>query len=121
MLKISNGKEFFKQFFEKQELMFLEFEGIVFEECEFISCDFTSTTFSQCKFIDCSFKKCNLSLIKVPDSRFIDVAFLNCKLVGVNWTSAYWPSFRFESQISFTKSILNDSSFFWFKIKRIKD
>ena len=103
------------------DLQFLQevINSIAFEECIFIECDFSESTFEQCKFIDCQFTKCNLSLVNFAHSRFTDVAFEECKIIGVDWTKAVWPKIALFSPVKFTKSTLNDSSFFGLSLKEI--
>jgi len=68
------------------------------------------TEFEECSFVDCT--RCQLSLICVPYTRFFGLNFLECKLVGVDWTRATWSEYHKDFEISFRQSILNDSSFF---------
>ncbi|MBU2515292.1 pentapeptide repeat-containing protein [bacterium] len=91
----------------------------VFEDCTFEGCNFNEAIFNKCKFVDCHFVKCNLSVLKVDYSKFTDVVFDECKVIGIDWTKASWANFTFCSPIKFHKSILNDSSFFGLKLKEI--
>lgn len=83
-----------------------------FDDCTFEACDFTEATLKNCKFIDCHFINCNLSLVKLAYSQFRDVVFEKCKLIGVDWTNAYWPRLMLTAPIEFTQCLLNNSSFF---------
>ena len=112
MKKIINNDAYF-------EISFVQFDGaaqhflaIEFEECHFKECDFSESIFERCKFINCTFDQCNLSLVKVPYTRFFEIVFTGCKLVGVDWTRAYWPSFNIDSELQFKQCILNDMSMF---------
>lgn len=84
----------------------------VFDGCTFRECDFSETVFHKCKFIDCQFVMCNLSVCKVLYSKFSDVVFDECKMVGVDWTQAAWSSLALSSPLTFRQCILNDSSFY---------
>ena len=95
------------------------FEGIEFDACTFKECNFSETTFSKCKFIECHFEKCNLSNSKLDYSKFSDVSFIECKLVGVDWTKLAWPGLTLPSPIKFYKCILNDSSFYGLSLEEI--
>jgi uncharacterized protein YjbI with pentapeptide repeats len=117
---IDSNEQYFNQSFNKQILLSLAISGTEFEECEFNDCDFSSAIFTRCHFINCSFNRCNLSLIKVPYSRLFDVDFTECKLVGIDWTIAQWPSFNLYSDLTFTRCILNDSSFFGLTLNELK-
>lgn len=95
------------------------FDGIEFDSCKFTECDFSDANFTRCKFIDCHFLKCNLSVLKVEYSKFFDVIFEDCKMVGVNWTKADWPSLALCAPIKLQKCIINDSSFYGLKLKEL--
>jgi len=69
--------------------------------------------------VDCHFINCNISVIKITQSKFSDVVFDECKVIGVDWTKAYWPSMTFCSPIKFHKCILNDSSFMGLNLQEI--
>ncbi|MGJ8581123.1 MAG: pentapeptide repeat-containing protein [Psychromonas sp.] len=111
-MKIESNQQYFDVCFDKQDLLTSDLLETEFEECEFNDCDFSSTVFRGCKFLNCSFNRCNLSLIKVPHSRFFDVNFVECKLLGIDWTVAYWPTFHLDAELKFYKCILSDGSFF---------
>ncbi|MFA6428462.1 MAG: pentapeptide repeat-containing protein [Candidatus Buchananbacteria bacterium] len=61
-----------------QDLRHKEFVGCVFKKC-----DFSNSQFSDSAFINCTLVDCNLANIKVDGCSFQEVAFENCKLVGV--------------------------------------
>ncbi len=69
--------------------------------------------------IDCKFENCNLSLIDIDKSRFNSVEFYECKMIGINWTTASFPRFTFESQLKFEKCKMNDSSFYGLMLKNL--
>jgi fluoroquinolone resistance protein len=98
----------------RRDVTVKEFDGCTFKEC-----DFSETVFSKCKFIDCQFFQCNLSLAKITLSKFSDVAFDECKMVGMDWTKAAWSSLALASPIKFHKCILNDSSFFGLNLEEL--
>ena len=110
--KLESQKEYFEETFKSLDLQGLVLVGAEFEECTFIDCNFTSATFERCNFINCSFKGCQLSLISVPYTRLFGISFLECKLVGVDWSRATWSEYHKDFEISFRQCILNDSSFF---------
>lgn len=120
MNNIESNQEYFDQIFDRQNLLCAEVRGSVFEECAFNDCDFSASTWVGCKFIDCRFTRCNLSLATLARSRFSNVAFLESKLVGVDWTRAHWPSFELDPGLVFTDCILNDSSFFGLTLKELQ-
>ena len=111
--------EYLSKSFNDLNLVSIEFCSKNFESCIFKECDFGEAIFNECSFIDCHFLKCNLSLIKIKRSKFSDVIFDECKIIGVDWTKASWPSFALCSPIKFHKCIVNDSSFFGLSLSEI--
>lgn len=109
---IASQQQYFEKTFTNLELQELLCTGTEFEECSFVECNFTSATFEHCNFINCSFTRCELSLISLPHTRLFGLTFLECKLVGVDWTRATWSAYHQDFEISFRQSIVNDSSFF---------
>ncbi|EKT62002.1 pentapeptide repeat-containing protein [Providencia burhodogranariea] len=116
MANIQDNQDYYDESFNKIDISGQNVDSAVFEKCEFINCDFSSVTFSHCKFVECVFEQCNLSLIKVINTRFANVEFSDCKLVGIDWTAAYWPKFDFYSELIFKQSILDNCSFFGLKL-----
>ena len=112
MKVIKSQQEYFKETCERLDLQDLICIGTEFEECSFTDCNFTSATFENCNFINCSFSRCQLSLISVPYTRFFAISFLECKVVGVDWTRANWSAYHKDFEFSFRQCILDDSSFF---------
>jgi uncharacterized protein YjbI with pentapeptide repeats len=99
---------------ENQKFQAKEFDG-----CTFIDCHFSDAEFIKCKFTDCLFKNCNLSLVKVSQSAFFDVVFEACKVIGINWTMASWPTIKLSSPLKFYQSILNDCTFLGLSLREI--
>ncbi|HKM38571.1 MAG TPA: pentapeptide repeat-containing protein [Thiopseudomonas sp.] len=112
MKTIESQQQYFEESFKSLDLPDLVCVGTEFEECSFIDCTFTSATFENCNFINCSFARCQLSLIRVPYTRFFAISFVECKVLGVDWTRANWSAYHKDFEISFRQCILNDSSFF---------
>ena len=70
---------------------------VEFFKCRFDGCLFFQGVFRRCRFEQCVFEKCDLSVMKVPESRFIDVEFQKCKMLGIDWSQAAMPaSLAFE-------------------------
>lgn len=120
MKTIVNNEQFIEQSFRSVAMPQTEFSGIEFEDCSFVDCDFSESTFRSCKFLGCTFVSCNLALLKVPYTRFFEVGFTECKLIGVDWTKANWPSFHLDADIQFSQCLLNDSSFFELTLHELK-
>ena len=51
-------------------------------------------------------------MAKLEYSKFSEVEFSDCKLVGVDWTRAEWPQLALSSSLVFRNCILSDGSFF---------
>ncbi|WP_319783844.1 pentapeptide repeat-containing protein [Oceanisphaera sp. IT1-181] len=120
MQKIQDGECYVEQTFSRLSFIEGDFSGVEFEDCTFEHCDFSGSTFARGKFIDCTFKHCNLSLMKVPSTRWFGVEFIECKLVGVDWTKADWPVFHLDSELRFKHCILNDASFFGLTLQGLR-
>ncbi|MBE1275331.1 pentapeptide repeat-containing protein [Enterovibrio baiacu] len=112
MQTIESNNEYYNETFNKLELNDEAFTQCEFEECEFIDCHFSSAEFRSSKFINCTFTRCNLSLLRIPFSKFNEVVFNACKMVGIDWTRAEWPTYRVDAELTFTQCILTDASFF---------
>lgn len=111
-ITIENQQQYFEETFTNLDMQDLLCIGTEFEECSFVDCNFTSATFERCNFTNCSFTRCQLSLTSLPCTRLFGLTFLECKLVGVDWTRAAWSEYHKDFEISFRQCILNDSSFF---------
>ncbi len=86
-----------------------------FIKCKFTHCDFSNITFEDCEFEDCLFENCNLSSLKVKYSRFSDVTFKSCKMIGIVWDEA-----SVTLSITCVDSNISYSSFYGMKLKKIK-
>ncbi|MCX2982329.1 pentapeptide repeat-containing protein [Halieaceae bacterium IMCC14734] len=104
--------EFIGLSFSQLECAEERFADKEFDGCRFIDCDFSGTTFAHCKFLDCNFSGCNLSVAQLEYSKFSEIEFSDCKLIGVDWTRAEWPQLALSSSLVFRNCILNDASFF---------
>ncbi|ARK55364.1 pentapeptide repeat-containing protein [Burkholderia pseudomallei] len=91
----------------------------VFEECEFSGCSFSGARFHGCKFVECTFRCSDLSNINVERSRFREVIFEECKIIGVDWSKAEWSRIAVSGQMIFKKSVVNDSSFFGLRLPEL--
>jgi len=111
--------EYFSEDFDNLDLAEQEISSKVFEECTFTNGNFKETVFRSCKFVDCKFEKCDLSIVKLNYSRFSDVVFEECKMIGVNWTTVAWPNFTMCAPIKFFRCILNDSTFLGLSLEEI--
>ncbi|MDQ2787279.1 MAG: pentapeptide repeat-containing protein [Chloroflexota bacterium] len=95
------------------------FTGIDFAACVFDRCVFTESAFSHCSFTDCRFTGCDLSLARVPGSRFTDTRFDASKLLGVDWTKAGDAVIsKLFLSVHFDDCLLNYATFFGLALRR---
>ena len=111
--------EYFSKRFNALDLSAKEIIAREFDGCTFSECDFSEALLTKSKFIDCQFIKCNLSVVKIGQCKFSDVVFDECKVIGVDWTRAWWPKFALCSPIKFHNCIINDSTFFGLSLQEI--
>jgi len=107
-----NNNEFYDQSFSNIDYSKEDIASKVFDSCHFESCDFSEAVFRKCEFTDCKFVKCNLNLLRVDNSKFTSTKFTDCKLMGVNWTKAYWRGLTLGSPFEFKRCLLNSSTFY---------
>ncbi len=86
-----------------------------FSKCKFTNCDFSNITFVDCDFEDCIFENCNLTTLKVNYSRFSNVIFKFCKMIGIIWDEASLPI-----SITCEDSNISYSSFYGMKLRKMK-
>ncbi|HEV2839955.1 MAG TPA: pentapeptide repeat-containing protein [Chthoniobacterales bacterium] len=84
-----------------------------FYRCRFQSCKFARSEFVDCQFQDCAFAGCDLSLIKINQSGFMTVCFVDSKLLGINWTNLRGPP-----NVSFETCVLSSCVFFGVALTR---
>ncbi len=83
----------------------------VFEDCRFVNCDLSGARISECRFSDCEFGNSNLSAVNFDKSQLIGATFVDCKAVGVNWTTLDWSSYRLGQPVSFESCDISFSVF----------
>lgn len=81
--------------FEKLE----ELQGNKYDYCCFKDSAFDGADFSSKEFIECRFENCNLSNIKLNGTGLKDVEFINCKMIGLDFSGSqdFLFSVRFKS------------------------
>ncbi|MHB8646313.1 MAG: pentapeptide repeat-containing protein [Thermomicrobiales bacterium] len=88
MIAIEDEQQYEGQTFTALAAPERTYTRVDFTGCIFDRCVFTEGAFAHCAFTDCRFTGCDLSLARVPGSRFTDVRFAASKLLGVDWTKA---------------------------------
>ena len=92
-----------------------DLHGIEFYKCTFRNSSFQSSRLIECNFDSCEFVQCNLSLIEINYTVFTDIKFIDCKMLGVNWSGAG----GFFSA-SFDGCLLNNNVFADMNLSRFK-
>ncbi|MBF9221675.1 pentapeptide repeat-containing protein [Hymenobacter ruricola] len=58
-----------------------------FDEFRFVNCDFSGADFSRLRFSECLFEHCNLATVRLAGTALQNVAFADCKLLGLQFTA----------------------------------
>ncbi|MDN4502490.1 pentapeptide repeat-containing protein [Alteromonadaceae bacterium BrNp21-10] len=114
-----HDSDFYGQQFTQLVATDSEFENKSFDGCHFTDCDFSGSVFRDCEFSDCQFVKCNMSMINVINSTFVDVGFEHCKLLGVDWSQAYWQGLSLGTPLEFNHCLLSSCSFFGLELPKL--
>ena len=110
MENLININETFEKIIKiKERVANKEFEDCVFEQCDFSDSDFQFNTFQDCKFVNC-----NLSMLILANSSLKTVEFINCKLLGIDFSKC--TDFLFE--VSFQDCILDYAVFAYKKMPK---
>lgn len=121
MIDLDSGEtEYVSKTFSELDLSAQTLSHIEFDCCTFKECDFNEAKFDRCNFVDCQFIKCNLSVVDLGYSKFSEVMFEECKVIGLDWNKAAWPNFSSGSPIKFHKCIANDSSFYGLALSELQ-
>jgi len=59
--------------------------GREFEQFHFVGCDLSEVNLSEIRFEDCLFERCNLTNARLGGAALQNVAFADCKLLGLNF------------------------------------
>ena len=90
-------------------------DGKLFSCSMFTCCDFSNSEIRNCTFRNCQFVNCNMSLTKFNGTRMDGVQFLDCQLMGIDWTVMLWPRRvtrkRHAFGVFFERCVLNYSIF----------
>ena len=58
-----------------------------FEGCHFRDCHFQNACFDRCDFENCIFENCELDKVGFSGSSLRDVRFMQCRMMGVDWSN----------------------------------
>ncbi len=112
--------EFYDQKFSNLTHSNISLSGKTFDGCQFDACNFLESKFEECSFIDCTFTHCNLALLNVKNTKFSNIAFIDSKMRGIDWTKAYWRDLSLDLPFSFERCLISASSFYGLNIPKIK-
>ncbi len=101
--------------FEKIDFREERLDGGSYEECGFINCNFNSIDLSGMSFIKCLFDGCDGTLIKLKNTSLQEVKFVNCKLLGVQFSDCR----KFLLELDFENCMLKLALFAQIKLKSI--
>jgi fluoroquinolone resistance protein len=110
-----NKDTYYQEKLSKIVLVGEHFKNKRFEECEFTNCNFSGCKFEECKFLNCKFNDSDLSSVSLMRSHLVDVQFIRCKTIGIDWTKA--PRI---SGLSFQECLVNYSNFRLLKLPKMK-
>lgn len=82
-----------------------------FQECTFVGCDFSEARFQAVRFIDCTFERCDLSMLKPIDCTVGGSQYVDCRMLGIDWTLAVWPRVPLHEPNAFVRCDLSMSTF----------
>jgi fluoroquinolone resistance protein len=100
--------------FESVDFAGRELSGEDFDSCTFANCGFLESNLSGSLFTDCQMIDCNLSMAVVGHTGLRNVAFVGCKVVGVDFGGCL----PFLFAVSFDKCRLDYSRFIKSRLKK---
>ena len=98
-----------------EKIDFRENELLVgcYEECQFLNCNFNNVDLSGLTFVSCTFDGCDASLVKLKNTSLQEVKFVNCKLLGVQFSECR----KFLLDLDFENCMIKLSNFCGMKLK----
>lgn len=120
MTNFDEQEEFFDERFQRIDLRGRRFVEKRFEDCIFERCDAQETQFISCYFGGCRFIDCDMSQLTLRGTRFSNVYFERCKLMGINWTDVAWSKFVADAPISFDGCSLDYGTFLGLRLHNVR-
>ena len=93
-----------------------DLSGKTFFDCELLNLSAREVNLRDCVFEDCRFEGCDLTMAVIVGARFSDVEFVDCKLMGVDWSQVTGLTFS----VSYQRCVLSHGSFMDLRMKNIK-
>jgi len=94
------------------DLASTKLSGIEFTNCQFNRCILKESKWDSCILENCEFDDCDASLADFSFSKLVDLHFVDCKLLGIDWTKVSWRAFVTSPGISFERCRLDNCSFY---------
>lgn len=85
------------------------------KDAVFLNSNFSGSDLTDFRFIDCTFQQCNLDRIKLINTSFSNVKFIDCKMMGIDFEHCHPIMFS----IGFENCQLTYSNFFQRKMPEI--
>lgn len=104
---LEEGDDFDGVIFEDLDLVEVPLGEKSFRDCRFAKVRLSEARLAGCTFEDCAFEDCDLTMAKVADAAFREVAFLRSKLMGIDWTDVRGLAFA----VSFEECNLSHATF----------
>jgi uncharacterized protein YjbI with pentapeptide repeats len=105
-LTLRDAAEYDNQSFGRDTSIPAQLERADFTDCTFAGCAFGSVRLSACRFFDCRFERVDASAANFIDCTFRGTTFVDCKLLGINWTIL-----RNLQACNWERCLLDDGSF----------
>lgn len=119
--QITSDGSYVDEVFKKVDIRNGELSFAEFTDCQFIGCNFSQVSLQNCRFMDCTFQDCTLKLANVDGTTFSSVQFVQCDLIGVDWTKASWSDWATKlNALSFDTCDLKYSIFFGLELKKLR-
>ncbi len=116
---IRSGTDHANAAFRGIALAGVELRDVHFADCTFDRCSLAGAVLSGCSFTGCTFSTSDLSLANVRGSRFMDVGFVDSKVIGVDWTTVDLPA-RLGLSVRFERSLVSQSAFVGLNLRGLR-
>jgi uncharacterized protein YjbI with pentapeptide repeats len=120
MRALSDETRYHDQHFRDLRLEGTRLMDSEFHDCVFEACTFTESVFHGCRFVECTFRESDLSLVQVTGSAFSASRFVDCRIIGIDWTQADWTGVSLGQPISFERCAISHSTFISLKLPGIR-
>jgi len=79
--------------------------------CTFVGSRLSEGTAAESRFVECRFEKCDLNLWRPINSVIGGCLFIDCRMLGIDWTQAVWPRVPLHEANVFTRCDLSLGAF----------